>query len=66
MSREIQWFLEGFYSVFDISGRHVITKKHSKKSGTYSASVSTDTNMNLNKSSTKVANAMRKEMATLN
>lgn len=66
MSREIRWFLEGFYSVFDVSGRRVITKKYSKKSGSYSANVSTDTNTNLNKSSAKVANAMRKEMAVLN
>lgn len=65
MSREIRWFLEGFYSVLDISGKRTVIKKRSKKPGTYSAKVSIDTNANLNMSSAKVANAMRKEMAAL-
>ncbi len=65
MSREIRWFLEGFYSVFDVSGRRVNTKKHSKKLGAYSAKVSTNTNENLNKSSAKVANTMRKELEAI-
>jgi hypothetical protein len=63
MSRQLQLFLSGIYSVFDVSGQRIVIKRHAKSSGTFSKNVSTDTNENLNKSSAKIGNAMRKEMA---
>lgn len=65
MSKELAWLLDGLYSTLDISGQRSTVKKCTKKSGTYTKNVSTDTTTNLNNSSVKVGNAMRKEMAAI-
>jgi len=63
MSKELVWLINGFSNAFNVSGNKSTITKHSKKAGTYSKKVSTDTSKNLQSSAVKVGNAMRKAVA---
>jgi len=65
MSRQVLRILSGFYGVFDMSGTRISVQKRSKKTGHYSNGVSTNSSENIKRSTSKVANAMRKAHAEL-
>lgn len=65
MSENVKEFISSFSGMFDISGNKTKIKSKTKKAGTYSKQVSTDTTYNLSKSNVKVANIVRDELAAL-
>lgn len=65
MSENVKEFISSFSGIFDISGNKIKLKSKTKKAGTYSKQVSTNTTYNLSKSNVKVANIVRDELAAL-
>ena len=65
MSEEIRAFVTSISGIFNISGNKINLKIKTKKPGTYSKQVSTDTTYNLSKSNVKVANIVRDELTAL-
>ena len=63
MSDQINWLVNNFYGALNISANKTVIVKRSKKAGTFSSDVSTDTMHNIKTSTAKVGNAMRKAMA---
>ena len=62
MSKQINWLINNFYGVLDISGNKTSIVRRSKVAGAYSDDVSTETTKNLKKSTAKVGNAMRRAL----
>ena len=65
MSENIKKFIDSISGMLDISGNNIQVKAETKEAGTYSKQVSTDSAYNLGKSNTKVAHALKTELASI-
>ena len=65
MSNQINWFVDSFYGVLNISGAKTSITKKTKDAGVFSNDVSTDTIHNIKTSTIKVGNAMRRAISKI-
>ncbi len=65
MNENVKEFITSFSGMFDISGKKTKIELKTKKAGSYSKQVSTNTTYNLSKSNVKIANILRNELATV-